>query len=271
MAKKTRRQLLGQHFLHEKKILGKIVEAVDPQPEDLIVEIGPGQGALTFPLAARAGKVVAVEKDYALIPELEKTGCPNLEIIAGDILELDLNSLLEKKKTGFKRIKLAGNLPYHISSQVLFVLLQVREKIERAVFLFQKEVAERIVSPAGQKKYAPLSILIQNYFDSQILFQVKPGAFNPPPRVDSACLRLLRREVPLYFQPAEEASFYQFLQLVFRQRRKTLTKNLESAGFKREIIQAMLEKEGLKPMSRAEELPPEVLVKIFRRLNVLSG
>ncbi|MBC7364229.1 MAG: ribosomal RNA small subunit methyltransferase A [Candidatus Aminicenantes bacterium] len=271
MAKRTRRQLLGQHFLHEKKILMKIVEAVDPKPEDLIVEIGPGQGALTFPLAARAGKVVAVEKDYVLIPQLEKAGPSNLEIIAGDILEIDLNSLLEKKKAGFKLIKLAGNLPYHISSQVLFVLLQVREKVERAVFLFQKEVAERIVSPAGQKKYSPLSILLQNYFDTQILFQINPGAFNPPPKVDSACIRLLRREVPLYFQPEEEASFYHFLQQVFHQRRKTLVKNLESAGLKRERVLIVLEKEGVKSMSRAEELPPEVLVRIFRRLNVLFG
>lgn len=267
MARKTRRQLLGQHFLHEKQILRKIVEAVDPKPEDLIIEIGPGRGALTFPLAEKAGKVVAVEKDYLLVPELEKAGISNLEVIACDVLELDLVSLVEEKKNGFRQVKLAGNLPYHISSQVLFVLLNLREKVERAVFLFQKEVAERIVSPAGQKKYAPLSVLLQNYFDGQILFTIKPGAFHPPPRVDSACVRLIKREAPAFFSPEEEPHFHHFLQQVFGHRRKTLVRNLESFGFKRQMVQAELEKLGVRPMTRAEELSPEFLVKIFRRLK----
>jgi len=271
MARKTRRQLLGQHFLHEKKILGKIVAAVDPQADDLIIEIGPGPGTLTFPLVERAGKVVAVEKDFSLIPALESSGLQNLEIIAGDILEIDLTSLIDEKKSGFSRVKLAGNLPYHISSQVLFVLLNVREKIERAVFLFQKEVAERIASPAGQKKYAPLSVLLQNYFDSQILFLIKPGAFKPPPKVDSACIRLIKRESPRYFRPEEQNSFHRFLRQAFGQRRKTLVRNLKSTGFNRELIQAVLEREHLKPGARAEELPPEVLVQIFRQLKNSPG
>jgi len=152
MAKKTRRQLLGQHFLHDKNIIKKIVEANQPEKSDLFIEIGPGTGALTFPLAEKAGFVLAIEKDPSLIPALEAKAAANVEIITGDILKLDLAPLIERKRSGLSSVKMAGNLPYHISTQILFVLLELKNSLTQAVFLFQKEVAQRLVAQAGTKK-----------------------------------------------------------------------------------------------------------------------
>ncbi|MGB9893019.1 MAG: 16S rRNA (adenine(1518)-N(6)/adenine(1519)-N(6))-dimethyltransferase RsmA [Candidatus Saccharicenans sp.] len=264
MARKTRRQLLGQHFLHEEKIQQKIIEAVEPQPDDLIFEIGPGRGALTYPLAERAGKVLAIEKDYSLVQALENNKPENLEIIAGDILRVDLKSLIVNHRGRAKRVKLVGNLPYHISSQILFVLLEVKEMIDRAVFLFQKEVAERIISGPGSKKYSPLSILLQNFFDCRLLFHLKPGAFSPPPKVDSAGLLFLHRNIPLYFSLQEQENFSQFLKNCFNQRRKTLTRNLESSGYQKEQIIKFIAQLGLKAQVRAEELSPEQLYQLYK-------
>jgi len=125
MARKTRRQLLGQHFLHDKNII-KIIEANQPEKSDLFIEIGPGTGALTFLLAERAGLVLAIEKDQTLIPALETKAPANVEVIAGDILRLDLAPLIERKRSGLSSVKMAGNLPYHISTQILFVLLEIK-------------------------------------------------------------------------------------------------------------------------------------------------
>ncbi len=267
MSRKTRRQLLGQHFLHEKRILEKIVAAADPASNELIIEIGAGQGVLTYRLANKAGRVLAVEKDSTLVQALEKNLPGNVEIIAGDILRLDLKNLIKTGRSSFARVKLVGNLPYHISSQVLFVLLEVKELVERAVFLFQKEVAERITALPGSKKYSPLSILIQNYFDCQLLFLVRPGAFTPPPKVDSACVLFLKRSSPIWFPEEEEKNFYIFLQSCFSQRRKTLVRNLESSGRPRAAILAKLKELGLPEKIRAEQLPPGKLLAVFKGLS----
>ncbi len=267
LSRKTRRQLLGQHFLHEKRILQKIVEAVEPGPEDLVVEIGPGRGALTFPLAARAGRVLAVEKDYSLVEDLEKNRPDNLLIIAGDILRLDLKNLIAGHRRPGERVKIAGNLPYHISSQVLFVLLEVKDLVERAVFLFQKEVARRITAAPESKNYAPLSILLQNYFNCRLLFRIAPGAFSPPPRVDSACVLFQKKRQPVFFPADRESEIFAFLKEAFCQRRKTLKGNLESAGYEREKVRQALQELSLGEKVRAEDLKPEILVELFQRLQ----
>ena len=267
MAKKTRRQLLGQHFLHDKNIIKKIVEANQPEKSDLFIEIGPGTGALTFPLAEKAGFVLAIEKDQSLIPSLEAKAAANVEIITGDILKLDLAPLIERKRSGLSSVKMAGNLPYHISTQILFVLLELKNSLTQAVFLFQKEVAQRLVAQAGTKKYSPLSILLQNYFETELLFYIKPGAFSPPPAVDSACVKFTRRHQPAFFPEEQDQDFTEFLKVSFARRRQTLKKNLEKAGYSPEKISQVLEKLQLKSQTRAEELAPQTLYQVFRALK----
>ena len=267
MAKKTRRQLLGQHFLHDKNIVKKIIEANQPEKSDLFIEIGPGTGALTFPLAEKAGFVLAIEKDQSLIPSLEAKAAANVEIITGDILKLDLAPLIERKRSGLSSVKMAGNLPYHISTQILFVLLELKNSLTQAVFLFQKEVAQRLVAQAGTKKYSPLSILLQNYFETELLFYIKPGAFSPPPAVDSACVKFTRRQGPLFFPDEEDQDFTEFLKASFARRRQTLKKNLEKAGYSPEKISYVLQKVQLNAQIRAEELEPQTLYQVFRGLN----
>ncbi|MBP7794950.1 MAG: ribosomal RNA small subunit methyltransferase A [Candidatus Saccharicenans sp.] len=267
MAKKTRRQILGQHFLHDKNIVKKIVEANQPEKSDLFIEIGPGTGALTFPLAEKAGFVLAVEKDPSLIPALEAKAASNVEIIAGDILKLDLAPSIERKRSGLSSVKMAGNLPYHISTQILFVLLELKNSLTQAVFLFQKEVAQRLVAQAGTKKYSPLSILLQNYFETELLFYIKPGAFSPPPAVDSACVKFTRRHQPAFFPEEQDQDFTEFLKVSFARRRQTLKKNLEKAGYSPEKISQVLEKLQLKSQTRAEELAPQTLYQVFRALK----
>ncbi|MGQ9800083.1 MAG: 16S rRNA (adenine(1518)-N(6)/adenine(1519)-N(6))-dimethyltransferase RsmA [Candidatus Saccharicenans sp.] len=267
MGRKTRRQLLGQHFLHEKRVLEKIVAALEAGPEDLVVEIGPGQGALTFPLARRAGRLLAIEKDYSLVENLEKNKPDNVEVISGDILKLDLARIIGHYRREGQPVKLAGNLPYHISSQILFVLLEVKALVERAVFLFQKEVAERITASAGSKKYSPLSILLQNYFDCGLLFQVGPGAFSPPPKVDSGCVLFQTRSQPLFFPAELEQDFFDFLKIIFGQRRKTLARNLEGAGCQKEKINKILKNLSVEEKIRAEDLQPGILFAIYEHLR----
>jgi len=267
MAKKTRRQLLGQHFLHDKNIIKRIIEASQLEKTDLVIEIGPGTGALTFLLAEKAGRGIAIEKDTALIPALEARAAANVEIIAGDILELNLVPLLAGQLENFLAVKMAGNLPYHISTQILFVLLNLKHSLKQAVFLFQKEVAQRLIARAGDKKYSPLSILLQNYFETGLLFLIKPGAFSPPPAVDSACVRFTRRDQPAFFPEEDETKFYKFLQASFARRRQTLKKNLEKAGYPGHDLSRAMNQAKLEPKARAEELSPETLYNLFQELK----
>ena len=162
---------------------------------------------------------------------------------------------------------MAGNLPYHISTQILFVLLELKNSLTQAVFLFQKEVAQRLVAQAGTKKYSPLSILLQNYFETELLFYIKPGAFSPPPAVDSACVKFTRRHQPAFFPEEQDQDFTEFLKASFARRRQTLKKNLEKAGYSPEKISQVLEKLQLKSQTRAEELAPQTLYQVFRALK----
>jgi 16S rRNA (adenine1518-N6/adenine1519-N6)-dimethyltransferase len=221
---------LGQHFLKSRGVLEKIVSLVDPQKDDLILEIGAGKGALTIPLAERGGSIIAVEKDPNLASYLRQISLPNLHVVEGDVLTLGFRDLLKKENAGVSHIKVAGNLPYSISSPLLFKIIQEREALERCVLLIQKEVAERICAGPGTKKYAPISILVSIYFLAGIHFIVAPGAFAPPPRVDSAVLSLTRRPKPL-FPVYDDRPFLAFLRKCFGQRRKTLFNNLTAAGY----------------------------------------
>ena len=226
MTKRTKKRALGQHFLKNHAVLKKIIRVISPHKEDLIIEIGPGKGALTFSLAEKAGKVIAVEKDPVFVLFLQRKNIPNLLILEKDIMKVNFYELIKKELNFRENVKLAGNLPYSLSSPLLFKVLEQKELLSECIFLLQKEVAERICSQPGTKKYAPLSILFQIHFLTKLHFIVGPKCFSPPPKVDSALISLKKRDCPLFSIKKEEL-FRKFLKGAFKHRRKILRKNLE--------------------------------------------
>jgi 16S rRNA (adenine1518-N6/adenine1519-N6)-dimethyltransferase len=260
--RRSRRRALGQHFLSSAGVLEKIVAVIDPGENDLIVEIGPGKGALTFPLAERAGKVIAVEKDRRLAVLLEQKRLPNLVVLAADILDVRFQTLVQGCAHSGERVQLVGNLPYSISSPLLFKIIDEGEVFERCVFLVQKEVAQRVTAKPGSKDFSPLSIVLQLEYDAVLHFTVAPGSFSPPPRVESAVISLAKRPSPLY--PIRDLRlFLEFLRSAFRQRRKTLANNLAAAGMPSGLIRQGLQKLTLADKIRSEQLTIEQFVRLF--------
>ena len=248
------RQRLGQHFLFQDSILERIAAAACRQDEPLVVEIGPGRGALTRKLLARAARVVAIEIDPVLVEHLRRefAGEPRLEIVAADVLEVDL--------ARWGPAAIAGNLPYYISSPILEKVMQARAAVRRAVFLVQKEVAERIASPPGNRDYGYLTVALRLFFDARILFPVRPGAFRPPPRVESAVIGLEPRDCAAELGIADTAAFLRFVSGCFRQKRKTLRNNLVR-DYPRERVDDLPE-----ASARAEQLSIENFATLYRRL-----
>ena len=251
--KKSRRHALGQHFLRDPNILNKIAAAVRVAPGEAVLEIGAGKGPLTAALAAAGARVIAVEKDPPLAAELVKKAIPGLTIVEGDILDLDWPALMKEHSAPAGPFPVAGNLPYSISSPILFRVFDLRNAISRAVFLVQREMAERIIAGPGSKDYAPLGILLQIHFEAKILFRLHPGSFIPPPKVESAVLILTKRERPL-MDLKDEAEFRKFLFAAFARRRKTLSNNLSAAGLPTEEIARVLAALSLPKTVRAEQI-----------------
>jgi 16S rRNA (adenine1518-N6/adenine1519-N6)-dimethyltransferase len=253
---------LGQHFLSDPGILNKIVRVIDPQPEDRIIEVGAGKGALTFPLAQKARAVIAIEKDPELVPFLQRRKTPNLTIIEKDVLRVNFKELVAAAASQTDPVKIVGNLPYSISTPLMFKILEEKGFFQRCVFLVQKEVAERICARPGSKKYAPLSILVHNHFSARVHCLVHAGSFSPPPRVESALISLERRASPLFEIP-DERLFLKFLQEAFRHRRKILMNNLRRSGWPPDVLQTAYEELGLKRTARPEELTIAQFVRLF--------
>jgi 16S rRNA (adenine1518-N6/adenine1519-N6)-dimethyltransferase len=230
MEKMRAKKALGQNFLIDDSVLSRIVACVAPEPGDAILEVGPGRGALTRRLAASGAQFLAIEWDRDLLPLLsaEFAGSPHVEIGHGDILRVDLRQLLESRGAG-KKWKVAANLPYNISSQVLFRFLECSGLFERLVLMLQKEVGDRLVAPAGCKDYGALTVLLRLHFDIRREFLVKPGSFRPVPKVDSCVLRFTPLESPRA-EVGDEDFFRRLVKGAFNQRRKTLLNSLRSAG-----------------------------------------
>lgn len=260
--KKSKRRAFGQHFLASRTILKKIVKTIDPQAQDIIIEIGAGKGVLTLPLGKRAGKIIAIEKEKSFIPLLQSKNIPNLMILEKDVLKIDFKELVEKGIDSRAKLKLVGNLPYSISSPLLFKVFQERDLFSECIFLLQKEVAERIGAQPGSKKYAPLSILFQIYFSTKIHFFVAPEAFSPPPQVESALISLKRRISPL-FPIKDDQFFLKFLKGAFRHRRKMLRNNLEKLYFPFPLIEEAFQKCKIKKDLRPEQLAISQFVALF--------
>jgi 16S rRNA (adenine1518-N6/adenine1519-N6)-dimethyltransferase len=248
---------LGQHFLHERGIVDKLVLAIDPRPGDAIVEIGPGQGALTFPLLERHGALTAIEFDHDLLAPLAEAarGRGALEIVPGDVLGVDLTALAARVSLR-GRIRLVGNLPYNLSSPILFHALAHADAIVDMHFMLQKEVVDRMAAGPGSKVYGRLGVMLQAYCQVTPLFRVPPGAFRPPPKVDSAVVRLVPRPRG-EIEVRDPRRFADVVRAAFGQRRKTLRNALSGV-----VDAATIESAGLRPDARAEQ----VAVRDFIRL-----
>ena len=211
------RQKLGQHFLIRGSILERIARAACPQREPLVVEIGPGRGALTTHLLARADRVIAIEIDPYLAQGLVNTNS-NLQVIEANALEIDLAQ--------WGPATITGNLPYYAATAILERVMALGPAVRRGVFLAQKEVAQRITASPGSRNYGYLSVSMQVSADIELLFEVPPAAFHPPPKVDSAVLRFVPHDRAAELDIADRDAFLRFVALCFRQKRKTLRNNL---------------------------------------------
>jgi 16S rRNA (adenine1518-N6/adenine1519-N6)-dimethyltransferase len=247
------RKRFGQHFLSDLAITEGIVDAIDPQPGDEVVEIGPGLGALTNPLVARCERLTVVELDRDLATRLSRR--PELCVVQADALKYDFVELSLQRG---KPLRIAGNLPYNISTPILFHLLEAVDRVVDQHFMLQKEVVERMAAAPGSKDYGRLSVMLQWRYHIESLFDVPPECFDPPPRVDSAVVRMLPLKVP----PAIDVALLgELVTVAFSQRRKllrnTLGRWLEARGFSGEFD----------VQRRAEEVPVAAYVDLASLLG----
>lgn len=244
------RKSLGQNFLVDDAVSRRIVDAARIQPGDLVVEIGPGLGALTRLLAAHAEQVIAIELDQSIIPALnqELAHCDNVRIVHGDALEVDYQEL-----TAGRPVRIVANLPYYITSHAIRVLLESGIDWRSIVLTVQLEVAQRIV--ARPPEMSLLAVSVQYYGIPELLFRVPPGAFYPPPSVDSATLRILRRTAESAPTPQQIAHFFRVAKAGFSQPRKQIRNNIVSGlGITRSKMEEILQQAGVAPDRRAETL-----------------
>lgn len=247
----------GQHFLSDERILTAIVDALAPTEADTVVEIGPGRGSLTDILAARSGRLIAVEIDRALSKELRDkySGRPNVEIVEGDFLEADLG-------TAGEDYLLIGNVPYNITTPIVFRALEPPIP-RRSVFLVQLEVAERMAAREDTESYGALSVNVAAVADVEQVFTVPASAFRPPPKVESAVVRLTPRAQPLVAIESLPA-FRAFVQAAFGLRRKQMQRVLRTArGLSTEGAADVLNRAGIDPAARPEIISPEKFALLF--------
>lgn len=257
------RKRFGQNFLRDQAIIGRIVDAIDPHAGESVIEIGPGQGAMTLPLLRRLGAMQAIELDRDLIAPLSSMAAPvgKLTIISADALTVDFASLAS---AAGQSLRVVGNLPYNISTPLIFHLLSFVEHIKDMHFMLQKEVVDRMASGPGSKVYGRLSVMTQAQAQVSSLFKVPPQSFWPAPKVDSAIVRLIPHAEQL---PAEQlAALDQITRLAFSARRKTLANGLASVLSALQIAAV-----GIDPKQRAEQLSQAEFQALARALISLSA
>jgi 16S rRNA (adenine1518-N6/adenine1519-N6)-dimethyltransferase len=256
---------LGQHFLHDPNILRKIVEEASLEPEDVVVEIGAGLGSLTEPLAQRVKKVYALEIDSSLADALKDrfAGMDTVEVVWADALQFDFGAPARKWK---RKIKVVANLPYEISSLIIFRLLKERDCFSLMVLMLQLEVARRLAAKPGTKDYGPLSVWSQLYNDVQVAFQVKPNSFIPPPQVQSAVVKFQVLPKPRA-EVWEERTLERVIRSAFTYRRKTLSRALQMGGFSGTRVQEALNLTGIPATIRGETLSLEKFCRLARFLS----
>ena len=271
-----RRPKLGQHFLHEKRYLSQIIELAEIMPGEDVLEIGVGEGALTRRLLDAGAKVFGIEIDDALIPALKKMEDEHerFQLIHGDALEIDYATLP-------KKMKLVANLPYQIASAILSQLTEKVERFPLMVLMVQREVGERLCAAPGGKDYGSLTLWVGYRYQARLCQVVPPGAFRPPPKVDSAIVRLEAREKP-QVEVGDENLYFRIIQAGFAHRRKTLFNNLKALNLcelkdiknlssNPGVLQNLLQRAGIDPGRRAETLNAQEFATIARAMESLTG
>ena len=262
---------LGQNFLVGSHYSQRIIASVSPQPEETIIEIGPGQGALTELLVASGAQVVAIELDRELAPLLARqfAGSTNFSLIEADALDVDFCEVIAPATTA----RVVANLPYNISTPILQRLIQQRHCLSEMTLMLQREVVERIIAPPGGKECGYLSIFVQFYCEAESLFDIPPGAFRPVPKVVSSVVRLKIRPQPAA-EVGDEALFLELTKTLFAQRRKTIYNNLRSGAARLRLTDALqisrlLSESELDPQRRAETLSITELARLANNLSSL--
>jgi 16S rRNA (adenine1518-N6/adenine1519-N6)-dimethyltransferase len=257
---------LGQHFLTDAHLARRVLEAAGIRPDDLVIEIGPGRGAMTGLLAAECARLVAVELDAALAAELraEFQNDPQVEILPADILQVDLPALLARRNS--ERCFVFGNLPYYITSPILQRMFAFHDAIRAMATLVQWEVAERLTARPGSRDYGYLSVLTQLYSSPRLALKVPPRSFSPPPQVMSALV--VYRMSPRFpsWQAETQAAFLDFAKRCFASKRKNLANNLWGVRPKAEL-RSIIENLRLPPSVRAEEIPIEALAQLYEAVT----
>lgn len=246
------RKRFGQHFLADDAVLDRLVRLIDPRPGQALVEIGPGLGAMTRPLRARCERLTVVELDRDLAARLRRE--PGLEVVEADVLTVDFAALAD---AAGQRLRIVGNLPYNISTPILFHLLAVADRVADQHFMLQKEVVDRMVAAPGRKDYGRLSVMLQWRYGLESVLDVPPEAFDPPPRVDSAVVRMEPLGQPRDLDPAQLESL---LAAAFSQRRKLMRHSLgpwlEARGYQGDFDL----------QRRAEEVPVDAYLDLVQAL-----
>jgi len=274
-ARPPRKPKLGQHFLNDPSAAARIVDALGDISQRTVLEIGPGRGEISSLLSTRTRRLIAIELDRVLAAQLRMKFAltPNVQIIEGDILSIDFDTLFGPKpgstRPGIEltpeTVHVLGNIPYYITSDILFRLFEFRRYFHTIVLMLQREVAERVTAAPGGREYGLLSATAQLYARVEQLFTLHPGCFTPPPKVQSTVIRLTiapkldKLRVP-------ETEFINFLKLSFAQKRKTLWNNLKPQ-YPEDLLREALDKAGVNPQLRAEALSLEKSAALFRALN----
>ena len=258
----------GQNFLIDEHVLEKIIDSSGITKDDFILEIGPGIGTMTQYLAEAAREVAAVEIDSSLIPILKDTlkEWDNVTVINNNILKTDIKKIADEKNGG-KPVKVVANLPYYITTPIIFALLEKRLPMERLVAMVQKEVAERMAAKPGSRDYGALSVAIQYYTEPEIAFIVPPTSFIPAPAVDSAVIVCKRRSEPPV-KVCDEALFFRVVKAAFSLRRKMLSNSLKNMGINSEQCAQWLQRAGVDGKRRAETLSLENFAALTNTFSV---
>ncbi len=271
----ARKPKLGQNFLVDEGAMQAIVDALGDISEATVVEIGPGRAAITALLARRAARLIAIEVDRVLAAQLRMKFAtqPNVDVLEADILQVDLGTVLgatpgplrDLRPTGRHKAQVVGNLPYYITSDILLKLFAASERVEQIVVMVQKEVADRVAAHPGTRDYGLLSATAQMYGEVTKLFELGPAAFDPPPDVRSAVIRMVIG--PRFAElEVDEKGFLNFLKVLFAQKRKTVSNNLKTAYDKAAVAEALKAAEVV-PTARAETLPLEAMARLYRGIR----